>query len=152
MVKQWKIRRKATQFIDIKRLVKANKLFKKTYEESEYYFKNFFKKPVADYQRLFLVRYKEPISELEESIKNNKEYVYVLWETLSSDDFIGMLEKYHEYWIFTEALKSEWEAYLEEISNIEFQPSLLKYLKNKEILNEPISLNLRPKNNNLAIK
>lgn len=137
----------------IKRLVKASKSFKKIMEESEYPLKSFIELSDA-FLKSFDRRYEEGISMTEKFIKNNEEYAYKLWEALSSDDFIGMLEKYQEYHTFETALKSEWEAYLEEISHIKPQyiPLEVSQIDKEELKIEPASDSKSEKKLNLAIK
>lgn len=55
----------------------------------------------------------------ESNLSNKKEYIKVLWDCLSSDDFVNSVIKYSKrYPEFANALNQEWYAYLEELENI----------------------------------
>lgn len=141
----------------IKRVVKAYRLYKDMQEEYDCNFKGQTPRLDKDYhERFFDLSYDERMLELEEKIENRKVYLMALWETLSSEDFISMLEKYcDDYGEYAFALEEEWETYLDEVSK--FYPEDVDYKISKEELLkiEPIKLNLTPnceKSYSLAIK
>lgn len=66
-------------------------------------------------------KYKEvnfPLSQCQERVCKYENAIYALWDILQSDDFVGDLDEYQDYYFVSEALMKEWESYLEEISDI----------------------------------
>lgn len=107
--------------ISYKRLAKTNRKFKNAYEQSEYPFKTLIKDETFDYNRFFRERYIKPMSRNKDRLASWLEDLDNLYSILTSDDFVKEVADHCDYWYCIEALKSEWDAYLEEVSQMKLQ-------------------------------
>lgn len=94
---------------------------------------------------------KASLKSLKWEIENYQKYIYALNDILQSEDIVEKIKYYYyNFYIeyiegaIEEALLTEWEAYLDEVSKI--YPEDVKYISTKELLKiEPVKLNLTSK-------